>query len=139
MAEEFVKIKDFNPKLKRINVIFKVISVDAAKNVRSKKDRIAHRISEALVGDETGVVLMTLWDESVDKIKDGKTLKLMNGYLTLFKGTIRLNIGKYGSIEETEDLGADVEAQNNVSTKLYDDNTRRGREYEGFGSGSFWP
>jgi replication factor A1 len=138
MAEEFVKIGGLSPKSKRVNTVFKVVSLEDIKNVRSKKDRTAHAVTEALVGDDTGVVLMTLWDESLEKIKQGGVYRLMNGYVSLFKGTIRLNIGKYGEIEEVEGTGIDVKADNNVSQRIYDENRGR-RMYDGFSSGSFWP
>jgi replication factor A1 len=137
MAEEFIKLGELTPKSKRVNTVFMVVSIEDAKNVRSKKDRMPHAVTEALVGDESGVVLLTLWDESLEKVKAGKTYRLMNGYVSLFKGTIRLNIGKYGEVEETQDLAAQINASNKVSERVYDE--VRGRPYEGFGSGSFWP
>jgi len=135
---DFAKIKDLTAKSKRVNVVFKVVSVDEVKNVRSKKDRVAHAVTEAVVGDDTGTVLLTLWDEKVEQVQAGKTYKLVNGYVTLFKGTIRLNIGKYGELSEAEDLGAEVNQENNMSEHVYDE-YKRDRQYEGFGSGSFWP
>jgi replication factor A1 len=136
--EEFIKIKELGPKSKRVNTVFKVVSVDAPKNVRSKKDRMPHAVTEAVVGDDSGTVLLTLWDESLEQVKEGKTYRLVNGYVTLFKGTIRLNIGKYGEVNEIEGLKAEVARENDVSKKVHDE-FGRGRGYEGFGSGSFWP
>jgi replication factor A1 len=138
MAEEFVRIGELSPKSKRVNTIFKVVNLEDVKNVRSKKDRTPHAVTEAVVGDKTGTVLLTLWDESLEKVAAGKTYQLINGYVTLFRGSIRLNIGKYGEITEATDLG-DVKADNDISKKVYDDDFGRRRPYEGFGSGSFWP
>ena len=138
MAEEFVKIEELNPKSKRVNTIFKVVHMDEIKNVRSKKDRTPHSVTEAVVGDDTGVVLITLWDETVEQLTIGKTYKLVNGYVSMFRGTIRLNIGKYGEIEEVEDPGFKVNEDNNMSEHVHDE-FRRDRRYEGFGTGSFWP
>ena len=139
MADEFVKVAGLNPNLRRVNMVFKVVSVDPAKNVRSRKDRVAHRVTEALVGDDTGTALMTLWDESVDKVTAGRTLKVLNGYVSLFKGTLRVNIGKYGELEPVDGVEIGVKMDNNVSGKVYDEHGKRNKMYEGFGSGSFWP
>ncbi|MFH0862221.1 MAG: single-stranded DNA-binding protein [Candidatus Altiarchaeota archaeon] len=138
MAEEFIRVGELSPKSKRVNTSFKVVSLDSVKNVRSKKDRTQHAVTEAIVGDGTGTVLLTLWDDSLEKVTEGKTYQLINGYVTLFKGSIRLNIGKYGEIQEVADLG-EVKKDNDVSKKVYDDEFGRRRPYEGFGSGSFWP
>jgi len=140
MPDEFVKIKDLTPKSRRVNMVFKVVGVEDIKNVRSRKDRTQHAFAEALVGDDTGTVILTLWDEYLEKVQKGKTYQLINGYVTLFKGTIRLNIGKYGELTEVEDMEAEVNNENKISEKVFEDRTRgRGRPYEGFGSGSFWP
>jgi len=138
MVEEFIKLRDLTPKSKRVNTAFKVLRQDEVKNVRSKRDRTPHAVTEAVVGDETGTVLLTLWDESLEQVKVGKTYQLVNGYVTMFKGTIRLNIGKYGELQETTDLAGEINTKNDVSKRVYDEHLR-GRPYEGFGSGSFWP
>ena len=138
MAEEFIKIEEISPKTKHVNVKFKVVSTDDVRNVRSKRDRTPHAVTEATVGDETGTVLLTLWDEYLEQIEVGKTYSLENGYVSLFKGKLRLNIGKYGGLEKIEDLEGNVNMENNISEKVHEDR-RRSRPHEWFSSGSFWP
>jgi ssDNA-binding replication factor A large subunit len=36
----------------------------------------------------------------IDKVETGHAYQLNNGYTTVFKGSLRLNIGRYGSLEE---------------------------------------
>ena len=67
------------------------------------RDGSAHKVSDALVGDETGVVYLTLWDDNIEKVNDGDSIRIENGYVTLFKGNIRLNIGKYGKLEPAKE------------------------------------
>jgi replication factor A1 len=138
MKEEFVKVADLTPRSKRVNLVFKVLSVDEVKNVRSKKDRTPHAVAEALVGDDTGTVLLTLWDEKLETVTVGKTYELVGGYVSMFRGTIRLNIGKYGEVNPVDDMVAEVKTDNEVSNRVFDEHSRR-RPYNGFGSGSFWP
>jgi len=137
MAEFMVKCKDLTPRSRKVGIVVHVVSKEEPKGVRSKRDRVAHQMSEAIVGDDTGVVLMTLWDENVEKISSGKTYLLTNGYITLFRGTMRLNIGKYGEIKEVE-KAFEVDAKNNLSEKLHAE-PRRASDYDRFSSGSFWP
>jgi hypothetical protein len=45
--------------------------------------------------------------------------------VTLFKGNIRLNIGKYGKLEPAkEPLSVEVNTENNVSSKTYEQERR---------------
>ena len=52
-------------------------------------------------------------------------VRIENGYVTLFKGNIRLNIGKYGKLEPAkEPLTVEVNTENNVSSKTYEQERR---------------
>jgi len=62
-----------------------------------------HRVADALVGDETGCVVLTLWDDNIDKVNEEATLQITNGYVNLFRGNMRLNIGRYGSFQILEE------------------------------------
>ena len=102
------------------------------------RDGSAHKVCDALVGDETGVVYLTLWDDNITKVNDNDTIRVENGYVTLFKGNMRLNIGKYGKLEPAkEPLTAEVNSENNVSSKAYEQERRpfRGGGYGGGRSG----
>jgi replication factor A1 len=82
------------------------------------RDGSPHKVCDALVGDETGVVYLTLWDDNIEKVNVDDSIRVENGYVTLFKGNIRLNIGKYGKIEPAkEPLAEEVNQENNVSSK----------------------
>ncbi len=138
MREEFIKVGDVNPKSKGVNLVFKVVEMDDVRNVRSKKDRTPHAVTEALVGDDTGVVYLTIWDDMLEKIKAGGIYELTNGYVTLFRGSIRLNIGKYGGLTELEGAELEVKKERNISEDKHQDPRRR-NPGEMYGAGSFWP
>ncbi|MCX6694798.1 MAG: single-stranded DNA-binding protein [Candidatus Altiarchaeota archaeon] len=134
---ETLKCKDLKPHTKKGAVEVQVLSREEARNVRARKDRISHAMSEALVGDETGTILMTLWDDDVQRVDNGKTYFISNVYVTLFRGSIRLNIGKYADVKEIEKK-FEVDLKNNMSEKVHEQ-PRRPSEYDRFSSGSFWP
>ena len=83
------------------------------------------RVTEALVGDSSGSVLLTLWNEDIDKMEIGHIYQLTNGYTTIFRGSLRLNAGRYGSIEEVEDAEEiEINTENNLSDKIYEQESR---------------
>jgi replication factor A1 len=127
-----VKIGELTPNSKAVNVTAKVVSKGEVRNTTSGRDYSAHRVVDALVGDETGCVYLNLWDDNIDKAKEGDILKIKNGYVTLFRGSIRLNIGRYGSFEVvTEPITKEVNTENNVSSKQYEQERRFGGRYGG--------
>ncbi|MGE5187573.1 MAG: single-stranded DNA-binding protein [Betaproteobacteria bacterium] len=136
------KVGDLNPQSKAVNVTAKVVSKTEIREIPMGRDGSPHKVSDALIGDETGVVYLTLWDDNIEKVNEGDTVRVENGYVTLFKGNIRLNIGKYGKLEPAQTpLTAEVNTENNVSSKTYEQERRPFRGGRGggrgFGGGGF--
>ena len=130
------KVGDLTPQSKAVNVTAKVVSKTEIREIPMGRDGSPHKVSDALVGDETGVVYLTLWDDNIEKVNDGETIRVENGYVTLFKGNIRLNIGKYGKLEAAaQPLAAEVNTENNVSSKTYEQQRRPFRGGGGRGGG----
>lgn len=134
------KIGELTPDSRAVNILAKVISKSEIRNIAAGRDGAAHRVSDALVADETGCVYLTLWDDNIEKIKEEDTVNVKNGYVNLFRGNMRLNIGRYGTLEVSEQaLAGDVNTENNVSTQVYEQPRRpfRGGGRRDFGGGGY--
>ena len=119
------KVGELTPQSRAVNVTAKVVSKSEIREIPMGRDGSAHKVCDALVGDETGTVYLTLWDDNIEKVNDGDSIRVENGYVTLFKGNIRLNIGKYGKLEMAkEPLAGEVNTENNVSSKAYEQERR---------------
>ena len=128
------KVGELTPQSRAVNVTAKVVSKSEIRDIPMGRDGSAHKVCDALVGDETGSVYLTLWDDNIEKVNDGDTVRVENGYVTLFKGNIRLNIGKYGKLDiAKEPLTTDVNTENNVSSKTYEQERRPFRGGGGYG------
>ena len=131
-----VKIGELNPSSRAVNVLAKVVSKSEVRDIAAGRDGQPHRVSDALIGDATGCVYLTLWDDNIEKVHDGETISVKNGYVNLFRGNIRLNIGRYGTLEVVEQpLAGEVNTENNVSNQVFDEPRRPFRERGGFGGG----
>jgi replication factor A1 len=129
-SEEPVKVGDLNTYSRGVNTTVKVVSKTEPREVTSRSDGSAHRVCEALVGDETGSLYLTLWDDAIDDVVEEQVLKITNGYVNLFRGSMRLNIGRYGSSEVVEEAPfEDVNLDNNLSSKQFE------RPQRGYGRG----
>ena len=82
----------------RVRVILKS-EVRAVKT----RDGEVHRVVDAHVGDRTGRILLSLWDDKIEQVEEGDLIDITDGYVTRFRGRYRLNIGRYGSLERVED------------------------------------
>ena len=80
-----------------INVVGKVERKGIPKLVDTKYGA-SKTVCGAFLKDETGEVRLTLWDIDVERIQNGYTIKIRNGYARPFRGEKYLSSGFYGSI-----------------------------------------
>jgi len=119
-----MKVGELRTYSRRVNLVCKIVEKGEEREVTSRSDGSAHRVAEALIADGTGSVLLTLWDDNIDRFRAGEVIQISNGYVNLFRGSLRLNIGRYGSAEKV-DQEIEVNTENNLSSKQYGDSYRR--------------
>lgn len=125
---EFVKVGDLNSYSRRVNTIVKVVSKTDEREVTSRLDQSSHRVAEALVGDDSGSIYLTLWDDIIDEIEEDQILTVSNAYVNLFRGSMRLNLGRFGSYEVADSAPFDeVNLDNNLSNKQFEQRRDYGR------------
>ena len=113
-----VKIGDVNSYSRQVYTVVKVVSKSDAREVTSRSDGSQHRVCDALVADDTGSIYLTLWDEAVDEVDEDTVLSIQNGYINLFRGSLRLNIGRYGSFEVLDEAPfEELNLENNLSAR----------------------
>ncbi|UZE92327.1 MAG: single-stranded DNA-binding protein [Methanosarcinales archaeon] len=123
-----LKIKDLNVNSKNINALVKVLEVGEPKDIPSRfGDK---KVSEVKVGDETGCILMSLWNDQIGKVNVGDVISIENGYISVVRNSMRLNIGKYGKMLISEEELKDVNEEVNIS-----DQHVEGAQKRGFGGG----
>jgi replication factor A1 len=112
-------IAELKPGMKSVNITFKVMNTSDERSVESRKTDETYRVVDAQVGDSTGTILMPIWNETIETIEVGSTYTLSNGYTGLFRGNLRLQLGKFGSIEIAEEPIDEVNTEINMSDKDY--------------------
>ncbi len=128
-------VAELKPRMKDLVISFKVLELGEEREVSSRNDGATHRVLDAIVGDSTGTVAVPCWDDTIDSIEVGKTYTLKNGYTGLFKGNLRLNIGKYGELSAAEEEIEEVNMENDMSAEEHEDTRRRYHGGGGYGGG----
>lgn len=118
MEEEIVKINELTPQSKKVNISIKVLSIEETKEIASKFGG-SKMLAEAIVGDETGTIIMNLWDSQIAEIEKNEVIEVTNGYISLYQSTMRLNIGKYGSMAKSDMEINEINKENDMSSKEY--------------------
>ncbi len=97
-GSEKTKIMDLKPEMNNLQVVVRVIEANEPKVINT---RIGQRtISEAIVGDETGRVKLTLWGKAAGSLQEGQVVEIKGAWTTTFRGDVQLNIGGKGNITE---------------------------------------
>ena len=125
-------VAELKPRMKNITITFKVVEIGEEREVTSRGDGSTHRVADITVGDATGTVQVPLWDDTIDSVTAGSTYLLKNGYTGLFRGNLRLNVGKYGELSEAEEAIEEVNTEVDMSAEEHEDDRRR-RSYGGGG------
>jgi replication factor A1 len=131
--EEYIpiKIEELETGSRNVDTMVKVIHISTPKRVTSRRDLSSHRVAEALVGDDTGSVYMTLWDDDITKIEEDQYLEIKNAHIKLFRESIRLSLGRYGSYDVVDNSPfEEVKLENNLSDRHYES---RRHDYSPFG------
>jgi len=121
-----MKIVDLKTFSRKVYTVAKVISIGEVREVTSRNDNSSHQVCEALIADDTGSVYLTLWDDNISQIEEDMILKLDNAYINVFKGSMRLNLGRYGNFTVLEEAPFDeLDLENNVSAQQVEYENRR--------------
>lgn len=124
--EPQMKIGDLKNFSRKVYTVAKVISIGEVRAVTSRSDNSSHEVCEALIADDTGSVYLTLWDDNISQIEEDMILKLDNAYVNVFRGSMRLNLGRYGNFTVLEEAPFDeVDLENNVSAQQVEYENRR--------------
>ena len=93
-----MKIVELRNGDKRVSVEATVLEKGAPRQVMSKFGTETYTVADAVVGDESGKIKLTLWNEQIALVNVNDKIRIENGYVTSFKGEVQLNVGKYGKL-----------------------------------------
>ncbi len=107
-------IKDLKPRQGKVEVIVQVIDKEEPREFN--KFGKTGRVCNAKVKDATGEVKLTLWNEDIEKVNVGDTVKISNGWVGEWQGELQLSTGRFGSMEVIESKGVsnDEETEANI-------------------------
>jgi len=124
------KVRDLTPNSKQVNVLAKVLSVGEAKEVMGKFGD-PRKVCEAVVGDDTAVITLSLWNEQIGTIAKDEVILVDNGYVSLVRGHMRLNVGRYGNLSKSTDSVAEINTGLDMSQQEFESERRS------FGGGGY--
>lgn len=100
-SRNYVNIIDLKPNQENVNVKGRVLETSPPHVINTKKG--PRTISNAVLGDATGRVEVTLWGEKAGSLKNGEVIEVIGAWTTVFRGKVQLNIGKATQVNRLDD------------------------------------
>ncbi|WP_416838635.1 single-stranded DNA binding protein [Haloferax sp. DFSO52] len=112
------RVEDLALGLSDVNLKGKLLDTGEVRTF-DRDDGTEGRVSNLSIGDPTGRIRVTLWDERadlVDELESGQSVEVVDGYVRERDGSLELHVGSRGAVEvidesieyvpETTDIGA---------------------------------
>ncbi|MBN2518643.1 MAG: DNA-binding protein [Candidatus Altiarchaeota archaeon] len=92
-----MNIADLKPRMGNVEIEVEVTEIGEVREF--EKYGRPGRVATAIVKDKTGDISLSLWNEQIDRINVGDTLKISNGYVSEWQDKPQLTAGKFGTLE----------------------------------------
>jgi replication factor A1 len=104
-ATDSYNVEDLSLGLSDVNLRGRVLDTDSVRTF-DRDDGSQGRVSNLVLGDATGRVRVTMWDERADRateLSPGVSVEVVDGYVRERDGDIELHVGSRGRIDEVDE------------------------------------
>lgn len=120
-----MNIAELSPKQGNVNIMVELVDVGEIREFT--KFGKAGRVATAKVKDESGQILLTLWNDQIEQVKAGDKVKITNGYVSEWQGEKQLTTGRLGKLEVVEEEDEE-ESDEDAEETDDDDEEKEGEE-----------
>ncbi|WP_226482612.1 single-stranded DNA binding protein [Natrinema amylolyticum] len=98
-------VEDLSLGLSNVNLVGLLLDTDSVRTF-DRDDGSEGKVSNLVLGDSTGRIRVTLWDEQADlatELEAGTTVEVIDGYVKERDGSLELHVGNRGAVEEVDE------------------------------------
>ncbi|MDP2717689.1 MAG: SOSS complex subunit B family protein, partial [Candidatus Micrarchaeota archaeon] len=59
----------------------------------------ALKVANVTIQDDTGTITLVLWNDNIERVKEGAKIKIENGYVNTWQDKSQLTLGKFGKMD----------------------------------------
>jgi replication factor A1 len=99
------RVEDLSLGLSDVNLRGRVLATDSVRTF-DRDDGSEGRVANLVLGDPTGRVRITLWDDRADladEFSEGESVEVVDGYVRERDGDLELHVGDRGSVEPIDE------------------------------------
>ena len=90
-----MKVNELQDRSPVEEITLKITSKEEPREVKGGMLRVCNATGE----DETGKVVVTLWNNDIEKVNEGDTIKITSGWSQMYNDNMQVSSGKKGNIE----------------------------------------
>lgn len=97
-----MNLGELRPGMEELDLEVTILSLNDQREVETHRG-IKHVLVEGFVVDEAGTQQLTVWNDSIallEKVKPGDKVKLINCFISSYKGVLSVNVGRESGIEK---------------------------------------
>ena len=92
-----MQIAELQPKQGKVDIEVKIVKKDEPREFT--KFGMKGKVCNCTAQDSSGEIQITLWNDQVDQVNEGDTVRISNGYVSEYQGKMQLSTGKFGQLE----------------------------------------
>ena len=91
-----MKISELKVGTGSISLDAEVVAIEPTREINKYGRKL--RVANATIKDDSGTITLVLWNDEIDKVKEGSKIKIENGYVNEWQGNPQLTLGKFGKM-----------------------------------------
>jgi len=95
------RIGDLKSGMKRIDLKARILEIPRPRSVITRFGGFA-KVANASIADETGIIQLPLWNNQIDTVSVGDTIRVENARVVTFRGERQLRVGRGGQLSVIE-------------------------------------
>jgi len=96
-----MNLNELRPGMEHLELHVEILSIGDPREVETYSG-LKHTLVECEIKDDSTSMGLTVWNDTIEelkKVKPGDKVKLINCFITSFKGVLSVNIGRESTIE----------------------------------------
>ncbi|WP_336035143.1 single-stranded DNA binding protein [Halobacterium yunchengense] len=103
-VQDEYRVEDLSLGISDVNLTGEVLGAESVRTF-DRDDGSEGKVSNLVLGDETGRVRVTLWDEQAEtatELERGEVVEVVDGYVRERDGSLELHVGERGAVEPVD-------------------------------------
>jgi len=92
-----MKISELTQGTGNVEIEAEIVGIEDTREINKMGRNL--RVANATIRDDSGTMTLVLWNDAIDKVREGSKIKITNGYVNTWQSKLQLTLGKFGKME----------------------------------------